>query len=130
MIALAAFDIAGTTVDEQNAVYRVLAAVVADHGTPARDTDIRRWMGADKREALAALTGDPAAVEDLHAQFVTRLHHAYATTRPTPCPASPKPSPHYARQASVLLSPLASTARSPTRCWKPSAGASATTSTP
>lgn len=88
MITLAALDIAGTTVDEGGAVYRVLAEVVADHGTPAADADIRRWMGADKRAALAALTGDAAAVEHLHAAFVKRLHAAYAEVPPTPVPGA------------------------------------------
>ncbi|MGX7827878.1 phosphonatase-like hydrolase [Actinokineospora sp. 24-640] len=88
MITLAALDIAGTTVDEGGAVYDVLAAVVADHGAPG--ADIRPWMGADKREALAALTGDPAAVEDLHAEFVTRLRAAYTATPPTPLPGVPE----------------------------------------
>ncbi|MDN5914295.1 MAG: HAD hydrolase-like protein [Pseudonocardia sp.] len=85
-VTLAAFDIAGTTVDEGGAVYRVLADVVADHGRPASDAEVRRWMGADKREALAALTGDPGAVDELHAAFVRRLHAAYAEVPPAPLP--------------------------------------------
>ncbi|MBW0104221.1 phosphonatase-like hydrolase [Pseudonocardia sp. KRD291] len=89
-ISLAAFDIAGTTVDEGGAVYRVLADVVADHGTAAPDADIRRWMGADKREALAALTGDAGAVDELHAAFVKRLHAAYAEVPPAPLPGVPE----------------------------------------
>ena len=89
MITLAALDIAGTTVDEGGAVYRVLAEVVADHGTPASDADIRRWMGADKRAALAALTGDAGAAEQLHDRFVARLHAAYAATPPRPVPGVP-----------------------------------------
>ncbi|MER8037352.1 phosphonatase-like hydrolase [Streptomyces hydrogenans] len=90
MISLAVLDIAGTTVDEKNAVYDVLAAVVADHGTPTDDAALRRWMGADKREALAALTGDPDAVEELHSAFVDRLHETYATIRPAPLPGVPE----------------------------------------
>ncbi|WP_405851255.1 phosphonatase-like hydrolase [Streptomyces sp. NBC_00090] len=90
MITLAVLDIAGTTVDEKNAVYDVLAAVVEDHGTPVDDAALRRWMGADKREALAALTGDPDAVEDLHTAFVSRLHDAYAMIRPAPLPGVPE----------------------------------------
>ncbi|GAA3850719.1 phosphonatase-like hydrolase [Saccharothrix violaceirubra] len=82
MITLAALDIAGTTVDEGGAVYRTLASVVADRGI---DADIRPWMGADKREALAALTGTDD-VEDLHTEFVTRLRAEYAATPPTPLP--------------------------------------------
>ncbi|WP_406689572.1 phosphonatase-like hydrolase [Saccharopolyspora sp. ID03-671] len=84
MIALAALDIAGTTIDEVGAVYRVLAEVVAEHGSPASDADLRHWMGADKRAALAALTGDPGATEFLHDRFVTRLSEVYAATPPKP----------------------------------------------
>jgi phosphonatase-like hydrolase len=90
MITLAALDIAGTTVDEGGAVYRVLAETVAEHGTPAADADIRHWMGADKREALAALTGDPDAVEALHTRFVARLRDTYRATPPRPLPGVPE----------------------------------------
>lgn len=89
-ITLAVLDIAGTTVDEGGTVYRVLADVVAGHRTPATDAEIRHWMGADKREALAALTGDPGAVEQLHAAFVTRLQAAYTAVPPTPLPGVPE----------------------------------------
>ena len=58
-VRLAALDIAGTTVDEGGAVYRVLAEVVTDHGATPEDEDIRRWMGADKREALRSLGPRP-----------------------------------------------------------------------
>ena len=90
MIALVALDIAGTTIDEGGAVYRVLAEVVAEHGTPAPDAEVRRWMGAAKRAALAALTGDPDAVEQLHDRFVTRLSEAYAGIPPKPFPGVPE----------------------------------------
>lgn len=90
MISLVALDIAGTTVEENGAVYRVLADIVAEHGTPATDADIRRWMGSDKREALAALTGDAEAVEDLHGRFVARLQQAYAEVPPRPVPGVPE----------------------------------------
>ncbi|MEJ8280003.1 phosphonatase-like hydrolase [Pseudonocardia spirodelae] len=91
MIRLAALDVAGTTVEEGGAVYRVLAGVVADAGHPAHDTAVRRWMGADKREALAALTGtaDAVAVEELHDAFVARLAAAYAAAPPRPLPGVP-----------------------------------------
>jgi phosphonatase-like hydrolase len=89
-IQLVALDIAGTTVNEGGAVYRVLAAVVAEHSTPASDAEIRRWMGADKRAALAALTGDPAAAERLHDRFVQLLAEAYAATPPVPVAGAPE----------------------------------------
>jgi phosphoglycolate phosphatase len=89
VISLAALDIAGTTVDEGGAVYRVLAEVLAAHGTPASEADLRRWMGADKREALAALTGE-SDVEPLHDEFVARLRAAYADRPPVPLPGVPE----------------------------------------
>lgn len=89
MISLAALDIAGTTVDEGGAVYRVLADVVAAHGTPASAADMRRWMGADKREALRALTGE-SDVEELHDEFVARLGAAYAERPPVALPGVPE----------------------------------------
>jgi phosphonatase-like hydrolase len=91
MIELAVLDIAGTTVDEGGAVYRVLGAVAAAHGAP--DPDVRPWMGADKREALAALLGvgrdDPRAAA-AHASFVTELVAAYAAAPPKPLPGVPE----------------------------------------
>lgn len=87
-VTLAVLDIAGTTVDEGGAVYRVLAEVVTAAGHPPSDAGLRRWMGADKREALAALTGRDT-VEDLHADFVARLAAAYAATPPRPLPGVP-----------------------------------------
>lgn len=90
MIALAALDIAGTTIDEGGAVYQVLAEVVAEHGATPPDAELRRWMGADKRAALAALTGDPDAAEALHDRFVARLREVYAHTPPVAFPGVPE----------------------------------------
>ena len=96
MIQLAALDIAGTTVQEGGAVYRVLADVVRAHGAPAADSDVRVWMGADKREAITALialsgtTPDHDTVEAVHTEFVTRLGAAYDATPPVPLPGVPE----------------------------------------
>jgi phosphoglycolate phosphatase len=88
-VALAALDIAGTTVDEGGAVYRVLARVARAHGGQPTDADVRAWMGADKREAIAALLGvpttDPSA-RSAHREFVVELAKAYADTPPMPLP--------------------------------------------
>jgi phosphoglycolate phosphatase len=89
IIDLAVFDIAGTTVDEGGAVYRVLEAVVRAHGAHPSAADIRAAMGADKREAIAALldvpNGDPG-VEQSHGAFVEELAAAYRSTPPAPFP--------------------------------------------
>jgi phosphoglycolate phosphatase len=95
-IELAALDIAGTTVDEGGAVYRVLAEVVRDSGGTPSDHHVRNWMGADKREAIAAMLavhdGPPGReqVEAAHAEFVTRLTQAYAAVPPAPLPGVPE----------------------------------------
>lgn len=88
-IELAALDIAGTTVDEGGAVYRVLADVATAHGADPTDADIRAWMGADKREAIATLLGVAAGhptVAAAHRAFVTELAAAYRATPPVPFP--------------------------------------------
>jgi len=95
-IELAALDIAGTTVQEGGAVYRVLTDVVRDHGAPATHADVRAWMGADKREAITALlalsgtTPGRDTVEAVHTEFVERLGAAYAATPPVPLPGAPE----------------------------------------
>jgi phosphonatase-like hydrolase len=90
VIELAVLDIAGTTVEEHQAVYGALTdAVVAGGARPTTD-DIARWMGADKHEAITALlggTGEPTAV---YADFRRRLDAAYADRPPTPLPGVPE----------------------------------------
>jgi phosphonatase-like hydrolase len=92
VIALAAFDIAGTTVDEGGAVYRVLAdAVRAAGGDPTED-QIEQWMGASKRDAIVALleaSGAPATDQIVDAafdDFRRRLELAYQQEPPRPFP--------------------------------------------
>ncbi|PXY34561.1 phosphonatase-like hydrolase [Prauserella sp. PE36] len=97
MIELAVFDIAGTTVEERNAVYTALEeAVVAAGGAPSKD-DIQRWMGAGKREAITAMLTEstgrvPSAdvVDQGLADFRARLAAAYSETPPVPLPGVPE----------------------------------------
>jgi phosphonatase-like hydrolase len=91
MIRLAVLDMAGTTVDEGGAVYRALdAAVAATTGRPVPEAALARWMGADKREAVAGLLaalGAPhgaADVEATFAEFSARLDEAYLAVPPSP----------------------------------------------
>ncbi|HEY3736030.1 MAG TPA: phosphonatase-like hydrolase [Jatrophihabitans sp.] len=88
MIELAVFDIAGTTIEEHQAVYVALADAVRAAGAEPTSDDIASWMGADKREAIGALTGltDVAEIEDVHTRFRTRLAELYAETPPQPLP--------------------------------------------
>lgn len=97
MIELVVLDIAGTTVEEHNAVYTALEeAVTAAGGTPSQ-SDIQRWMGAGKREAITAMltesTGhapDESVVDAGFEDFHVRLAAAYAATPPTPLPGVPE----------------------------------------
>ncbi|WP_435735798.1 phosphonatase-like hydrolase [Cellulosimicrobium sp. PMB13] len=89
MIALAALDVAGTTVEEGSAVYRALHDAVRRHGSTATVPDVARWMGADKRTAIRALLelgGDASAVEDTFVDFERLLGEAYDANPPVPMP--------------------------------------------
>jgi phosphonatase-like hydrolase len=95
MIELAAFDIAGTTVEEHQAVYVALSDAVQAAGSPVTDADIRAWMGADKRQAIRALLGGgpdlaDGLVESTFLDFRSRLDRAYADRPPTPLPGVPE----------------------------------------
>jgi phosphonatase-like hydrolase len=93
MIELAAFDMAGTTVQEHQAVYQALYDCVVAAGARPTAADIQTWMGAGKREAITALLSlDGAAapsdptVDAAFADFRTRLAEAYRAQPPTPMP--------------------------------------------
>ncbi|MDQ4502607.1 phosphonatase-like hydrolase [Sinomonas sp. ASV322] len=97
MIQLAAFDIAGTTVDDHGHVYRALEDAVRENGVDVRAEDLQTWMGADKIEAIRALLRlggyagvDAADVERTvaatFAHFRTILAERYAAEPPTPFP--------------------------------------------
>lgn len=92
MITLAALDIAGTTIDEGGAVYRILAdAVRAVGGSPSQD-QVEQWMGASKREAIAGLleasgaVAAPKIIDAAFADFRRRLDDAYRQDPPKPFP--------------------------------------------
>jgi phosphonatase-like hydrolase len=95
MIEVAVLDVAGTTVDEGGAVYRALADAVAVSGGPVPHDAVQRWMGTDKRTAIAGLlteaTGSPplaAVVELAYEDFRVRLTRAYTETPPRPMPGA------------------------------------------
>ncbi|UBU10241.1 phosphonatase-like hydrolase [Nonomuraea gerenzanensis] len=111
MIELAVLDIAGTTVEEHGAVYLALEEAVRAAGGNPSAADIRRWMGADKREAITALLTSPPTggaapesraagavggvpsddtVDAAFADFRARLRAAYAARPPAPLPGVPE----------------------------------------
>ncbi|WP_415855674.1 phosphonatase-like hydrolase [Sinomonas sp. G460-2] len=97
MIQLAAFDIAGTTVDDHGHVYRALEDAVRENGVDVRPEDLQTWMGADKVEAIRALlrlggyaSGDAVDIENTVAttfgRFRALLAERYAAEPPSPFP--------------------------------------------
>jgi phosphonatase-like hydrolase len=94
---LVVLDVAGTTVDEGQHVYRVLGETARAHGATPSDADIARWHGAAKHEALQALLtardGTPPELEELAtvvADFRNRLIAAYTEHPPCPLPGVPE----------------------------------------
>jgi phosphonatase-like hydrolase len=91
VIELAVFDMAGTTVQEHGVVYRVLKECVVAAGSRPTETDIEKWMGAGKREAITALLTDPVppeqrVVDAAFADFRSRLDAAYSADPPAAFP--------------------------------------------
>jgi phosphonatase-like hydrolase len=96
-IDLVVLDIAGTTVDEGQQVYRVLGDTARAYGAAPSESDIARWHGSAKHEALQALLtsadGTPPDVEELAAvvaDFRNRLIAAYTENPPRPLPGVPE----------------------------------------
>lgn len=94
MIKLAAFDIAGTTVDDGGAVYDALRRAVEELGATVAETDLAHWMGTDKVTAitnLARLGGvdlTPAAAHDAFRRFQAILADSYRVAPPAPVPGA------------------------------------------
>ena len=55
MIELAIFDMAGTTIDDRDEVYRVLREATERHGARYSDEVFQQWMGTEKRWAIENL---------------------------------------------------------------------------
>jgi phosphoglycolate phosphatase len=92
MIELAAFDMAGTTIDDHGLVYVALQEAVEETGAPVATDDLQHWMGADKVTAITALMErggqDPTAerVAAAFARFRAILAERYAATPPVALP--------------------------------------------
>ncbi|MBC6445620.1 phosphonatase-like hydrolase [Actinokineospora xionganensis] len=82
MIELVVLDTAGTTVEEYSAVYVALEEAVRAAGGSPTKADIQRWMGGDKREAIAGMASDQSTVDGALADFGSRLAAAYAARPP------------------------------------------------
>ncbi|NAS20915.1 phosphonatase-like hydrolase [Herbidospora sp. NEAU-GS84] len=84
MIELVVLDVAGTTIEEHGSVYDALEAAVRAAGATPTTDEVHRWMGAGKREAVAALLGEPS--EAVYQDFRARLAARYAARPPHPLP--------------------------------------------
>lgn len=76
-LQLAVFDVAGTTVDDGDAVHRALCSSLGDFGIPASRDDANEVMGLPKPEAIRILserkagrTLRPVEIEEIHRHFV------------------------------------------------------------
>ncbi|HEY0258341.1 MAG TPA: phosphonatase-like hydrolase [Lacisediminihabitans sp.] len=92
VIQLVAFDMAGTTIDDHGLVYAALAESVEETGATVAETDLQRWMGAEKSDAIAALmrlggvTPEPEAVGRAFGRFRDILAAAYLGDPPVAIP--------------------------------------------
>lgn len=93
MITLAAFDMAGTTIDDGGMVYRALEDAVAETGASVSAADLQTWMGTEKRAAITALMklggADPTlpgVVDAAFERFRVILAERYAAAPPTAIP--------------------------------------------
>lgn len=97
MIELVALDMAGTTIDEHGDVYVALHDAVAAEGVDVSDAVVAKWMGTDKREAIANLVVegggtplDDAGIERGYARFRTMLRERYDARPPSPIAGVPE----------------------------------------
>lgn len=88
MIKLAAFDIAGTTVNDRHLVYDALRDCVANDGVAVEPSDLAAAMGTRKDHAIAQLLKaagrphDDETVAGYFAVFVRLLDEYYTATPP------------------------------------------------
>lgn len=94
---LAALDMAGTTIDENEIVYRTLEeTAAAAAGGPVPPEVMARWKGTAKDEALVGILGElgtdvsPARIEQVYDGFHARLVAAYDATPPRPIDGVPE----------------------------------------
>ncbi|GGG74917.1 HAD hydrolase-like protein [Corynebacterium pelargi] len=91
-IQLAVFDLAGTTIDDRDEVYRVLRASVEREGAQFSDEEFQQWMGTEKQWAirnLLTIGGIEASDERVKACFQwfrEELGRVYREEPPTPMP--------------------------------------------
>jgi len=85
LIRLVIFDIAGTIIEDHGEVVSAFASALKKNGIPFTENEIRRWMGASKREVIRHFAeqagrnaGQKKLVETTYGCFGTELERLYA----------------------------------------------------
>lgn len=92
MIELAIFDMAGTTIDDRDEVYRVLREATEREGANYTDEVFQKWMGTEKKWAIENLLrlGGVEVDDELHEKtwewFRQELRRTYTDNPPKPLP--------------------------------------------
>ncbi|WP_350270183.1 phosphonatase-like hydrolase [Brevibacterium sp. CBA3109] len=92
MIELAIFDMAGTTIDDRDEVYRVLREATEREGANYTDQVFQKWMGTEKKWAIENLLrlGGVDVDAKLHEKtwewFRQELRRTYTDNAPKPLP--------------------------------------------
>jgi phosphonatase-like hydrolase len=90
--ALAVFDMAGTTIDDRDEVYRVLREATERAGAVYSDEEFQRWMGTEKHWAIENLLRiggvgtEEETVEEAWTWFRAELADTYTQHPPVPLP--------------------------------------------
>jgi phosphonatase-like hydrolase len=93
MIKMVVFDMAGTTVDEDNVVYKTLRTAINQAGyNLGLDEVLAQGAGKEKRQAIKSILqvyaakDDDVLVDSIYANFIEQLADAYATLEVLPQP--------------------------------------------
>lgn len=90
MISLAIFDMAGTTVNDRDEVYRVLREATERAGARYTDEQFQEWMGTEKKWAirnlleLGGIDATDELVEESWDWFRAELRRTYTENPPVP----------------------------------------------
>lgn len=90
MYQLAVFDMAGTTINDRDEVYRVLREATEREGARYTDEQFQEWMGTEKHyaiENLLRIGGIEASAADVDRAFdwfIEELRRTYTENPPTP----------------------------------------------
>jgi phosphonatase-like hydrolase len=90
MTSMVVFDMAGTTVDENNVVYKTLHAAIVNAGIPVSLDDVLlHGAGKEKLQAikdvLASKHHKTTHAQEIYNYFIVALENAYQNLEVTPC---------------------------------------------